>query len=59
MESETHFCREPVKVWSGKVLQENFVADKIWSSAKLSVLKNDTVVANRDLSLTVEYLRYF
>ena len=59
MESETHFCREAVKVWRGKVIKENYVADRTWSYGKLFILKNDTTIADKDVALTVENLWCF
>lgn len=51
METETHFSREVVKV-----LKENAVADRTWSSVKLFELKNSSAFADRDVPLAVKNL---
>lgn len=53
MELETDFCREAIKIQSDKVLKENPVADRTWMPARLFVLKNNTVIANMDVPLTI------
>ena len=45
MESKTHLRTEAFKVWRGKVLKENHVAVRAWSSSKLVLLKNNTTIA--------------
>ena len=54
MKSETRFSREAIKNQPGKVLKENFITDRNWSSAKLFILQNYTENANEDVPLTVE-----
>ena len=49
MESETYFCKAVSKNYSDKVLKENYIAGRTWSSAKL----HDTAIAERNVSLTV------
>ena len=49
MESEAYFCRETSKIYSDKVLKENYTAGKTWISAKLY----DTATADSNVSLTV------
>ena len=56
MESKTHFCGEAVKVKRAKVLGEDFIAGRTWSSAKFFVLKNDTAIADRSVPLILENL---
>ena len=53
MKSETRFCREGIENQRGKVLKENSIIGRSWSSAKLFLVQNYTENANRDAS-TVE-----
>ena len=53
MKSKTHFSKE-----RGKVLKENSIISKSWSSAKLFIVQNCTENANGDVRLTVENVRY-
>ena len=39
-------------------LMENSTSGRTWSSGKLFVLKNDTTIADRDVSLTAENLLF-
>ena len=55
MKSETRFSREAIKVQRGKVVKENSIIARRWSSAKLSIMKNYTDNANGDVPLTVEH----
>ena len=59
MESKKNFYRKAVKVERGKVLKENSIAGRTWSSGKLFVLKNNTTIANRNMPLIVENLIFF
>lgn len=52
MELETDFCREAIKIQS-EVLKENPVANRTLMPARLFVLKNNTVIANMDVPLTI------
>ena len=59
MESKKNFYRKAVKVERGKVLKENSIAGRTWSSGKLFVLKNNTTIANWNVPLIVENLIFF
>ena len=59
MKSETHFSREAIKVQRGKVLKENSIIARRWSSAKLLIMQNYTDNANGNAPLTVENVWYF
>ena len=54
MKSETRFSREAIKVQRGKVVKENSIIARRWSSAKLLIMQNYTDNANGDVPLTVE-----
>ena len=54
VKSETHFSIEAIKNYRGKVLKENSIIGKNWSSAKLFILQNYTENANGNVPLTVE-----
>ena len=54
MKSETHYNREVIKVQRGKVLKENSIIARRWSSAKLLIMQNYTDNANGNAPLTVE-----
>ena len=49
VKSETHFCREAIENYYGKVLKENFIIGRTWSSAKLFILQHYTENANGGL----------
>ena len=51
---ETHFCRGAIEYYRGKVLKENPIISRSWSSAKLFIVQNYTENANGDVSLTAE-----
>ena len=53
MKYETQFSSEAIKNQRGKVLKENSIIGRSWSSAKLFLVQNYTENANRDAS-TVE-----
>ena len=53
VKSKTHFSKE-----RGKVLKENSIISKSWSSAKLFIVQNYTENANEDVHLTAENVRY-
>ena len=59
MEFKKNFYRKAVKVERGKVLKENSIAGRTWSSGKLFVLKNNTTIANWNVPLIVENLIFF
>ena len=60
VKSETHFGREAKENWRGKVLKENSVIDKNWSSAKLFIIVQDYAEnANGNAPLIVENVWYF
>ena len=46
VKSETHSSREGVENWPGKVLKENSIISRSWSSAKLFIVQNYTENAN-------------
>ena len=52
MEFEKHFCREAFKVQRGKVLKENSIAGRTWSSEAFFMLKLNAAIDNRDVLLT-------
>ena len=54
LKSETQFSRKAIEKKLGKVLRENSIIARIWSSAKLFIVQNYTENANGDVSLTVE-----
>ena len=51
VESESHFNREAVKVKCGRALKENYITDRMWGSAKLFVLRNDTTIVDITMCL--------
>ena len=59
VKSETHFNREAIENYRGKILQENSINGRSWSSAKLFIVQKYTENANWDVSLTVENVLYF
>ena len=59
MKSETLFNREAIENYRGKILQENSINGRSWSSAKLFIVQKYTENANWDVSLTVENVLYF
>ena len=59
MEFKKNFYRKAVKVERGKVLKENSIAGRTWSSGRLFVLKNNTTIANWNVPLIVENLIFF
>ena len=59
VKSETHFSREAIKNQRGKVLKENSIIGRGWSSAKLFIVQGYTKKAHGDVPLTVETVRYF
>ena len=54
MKSEAHFSRESIENERGKVLKENLIISRSWSSAKLFIMQNYTENANGDVTLIVE-----
>ena len=54
VKSETHFGRELIDKQRGKVLKENSIIGRSWSSAKLFIVQNYTENANGYVPLTVE-----
>ena len=54
VKSETHFRREALENYRGKVLKENSIIGRSWSSAKLFIVQNYTENANGYVPLTVE-----
>ena len=54
MKYETHFCREAIENQCDKVLKENSIIDRSWSSVKLFIIQNYTDSTNADVPLTVE-----
>ena len=54
VKSETRFGREAIKNQHVKVLKENSIIGKSWSSAKLFIVQNYTENANGYVPLTVE-----
>ena len=53
VKSKIHFSKE-----RGKVLKENSIISKSWSSAKLFIVQNYTENANEDVHLTAENVPY-
>ena len=51
MKSETHFSREAIENYRGKVLKENSIIDRSWSSARLFIVQDYTENANGDVAL--------
>ena len=54
MKSETHFSREAIGNERVKVLKEDSIIDRSWSSAKLFIVKDHTENANGHVPLIVE-----
>ena len=54
MKSEKHFRREAIENYGGKVLKENSIISRSWSSAKLFIMQNYTENAHGDVTLIVE-----
>ena len=54
VESETHFSREAIENERGKILKENSITGRSWSSAKLFIVQDYTENANGDVPLIVE-----
>ena len=54
VKSETNFRREAIKVQRSKILKENSITGRSWSSAKLFTMQNYTDNADGDVPLTVE-----
>ena len=50
---------EKLSKWTWKVLKENSIIDRSWSSAKLFIMQNYTDNANKNVPLTVENVWYF
>ena len=46
VELETHFCKEAIENYRGKVLMENFIIGRSWSPAKLFIVQNYAENAN-------------
>ena len=62
VESETHltdFSRQAIENERGKVLKENSIIDRNWSSAKLFIVQEYTENANGEVTLIVENVWYF
>ena len=51
---EALFSREAIKVHRGKLLKENSIIARSWSSAKLFIVQNFTDNANGNAPLTGE-----
>ena len=54
VKSETHFNREAIGEKRDKVLKENSIIGRSWSSGKLYTVQNYIESANGDVPLTVE-----
>ena len=54
-----HFSREAFRNLRGKVLKENSVSGRSWSSAKLFIMENYTGNANGDVPVKVENMWHF
>ena len=54
MNSETNFWIEAIESERGKVLKENSIIGRGWSSAKLFIVQGYTKNAHGDVPLTVE-----
>ena len=54
VKSKTRFRTEDIENLRGKVLKENSITGRSWSSAKLFIMQNYTDNANGDVPLTVE-----
>ena len=54
VKSETHFSREAMKNQRGKVLKENSIIGRGWSSAKLFIVLNYNENPNGHVPLRVE-----
>ena len=54
MKSETHSSREAIENSRGKVLKEDSIIGRSWSSAKLLILQNYTKNAYGDMPLRAE-----
>ena len=59
VKSETNFSREDIENERCKVLKENSIIGRSWSSAKLFIVRNYTENANGYAPLTVENVRHF
>ena len=59
VKSETHFSREAFGNERGKVLKENSIIGRSWSSVKLFITQNYTDNADGNVALTVENVWYF
>ena len=49
VKSETYFSKETIRNGRGKVLKEDSIIDRSWSSAKLFIVKDHTENANGDV----------
>ena len=54
VKSETHVSREAIENQRDKVLKENSIIGRSWSSAKLFIVQNYTENANGHVPLTAE-----
>ena len=54
VKSETGFSREAIEHKRGKVLKENFIIGRTWSSAKLFIMQDYTDNANGNGTLAAE-----
>ena len=54
VKSGTQYSREAIEVSGGKVLKENFIMGRSWSSGKLFIMQNYTDNTNGDVPLTAE-----
>ena len=54
--SETHFIREAIENQRGKLLKENSIFVRSWSSAKLFIMQSDSSNSIGNVPLTVENL---
>ena len=55
----TDFSRQAIENERGKVLKENSIIDRNWSSAKLFIVQEYTENANGEVTLIVENVWYF
>ena len=56
VKSEKHSRREAIEDYRGKVLKQNLITGRSWSSVKLFIMQNYTDNANGNVPLTVDSL---
>ena len=56
VKSETHFRREAIENKRGKVLKENSINDRSWSSSKLFIVQNYAKNPNGNVPLMCIFL---